>query len=186
MKRADLIGRSNTVIGNLTGLTVDIISKVFTSKCCHFYGTQIWDFSQHCLTDFTVAWNKCVRRLLCLPNRTHSRFLPGILGSKSPIDQICNMFMKQFRNMTYSKNEFVRYVAKRSVVANSIIGSNLNFIGKFYGVKLSRKVRIPKLYKDSCTQEDKCTVIAIRDLLKGLTPFSNLDSHAFLHYLCIN
>ena len=186
MKRSDLIGRSNTVIGNLSGLTVDIISKVFTSKCCHFYGTQIWDFSQHCLTDFTVAWNKCVRRLLCLPNRTHCRFLPGILGSKSPIDQICNMFMKQFRNMTISRNEFVRYVAKRSAVANSIIGINLNFIYKFYGLRVARNVRTTQLYKDLCNEEDKCTIIAIRDLLKGQAPFSNLDSRNFLYYLCIN
>ena len=72
MKRSDLIGRVNTVLGNLHGVPRESVMKVFRSKCCHYYGSQAWQLDQNCVKDFATMWNRCVRRLLCLPNRTHS------------------------------------------------------------------------------------------------------------------
>jgi hypothetical protein len=188
MKRSDLVGRVNTVIGNLSGLPADIISKVFKTKCCHFYGTQIWDFNNHrSLKEFLVMWNRCVRRLLCLPHRTHCRFLPHIVGSRSPHDQICSMFLRQVKTMMLSDNDVVRYFANRHNFKNSIIGSNIEYIYRYYELpRQYSNVFDVQIKKDDCNDNDQFTIVAIKDLLFCQTIFSNAEKFLLLNYLCIN
>ena len=68
MKRADLIGRTNVVLGTLSGLQNDVINKVFQSQCCHFYGAQAWNLTDPAISKFVTMYNRCVRRMLGLPH----------------------------------------------------------------------------------------------------------------------
>ena len=94
IKRGELAGRTNTMLGTLNCLSGDILMKVFASKCCHYYGCQTWQFSQCTVKYYSTMWNRCVRRLLNLPNTTHCRYLSQLAGITSPHDQICHTFLK--------------------------------------------------------------------------------------------
>ncbi len=52
MKKSDLIQRVNTLLVTLGQNTDIIISKVFTSKCAHFYGAQAWNLKDNAFEDF--------------------------------------------------------------------------------------------------------------------------------------
>ncbi len=81
MKKSDLIQRVNTLLVTPRQSTDTIISKVFTSKCVHFYGAQAWNFKDKAFVDFQRAWNRCVRRLLKLPYETHKIYLSSLVGT---------------------------------------------------------------------------------------------------------
>ena len=185
MKRSDIFGRVNTVIGNLTGVSPNIVSKVFTAKCCHFYGTQIWDFTQGSLRDFTVAWNRCVRRLLCLPNKTHCRFLVYLIDSQDPHDRICNTFIRQVICMKNSENQLVKHIAIRGKNSETIIGKNSNYISQHYGMH-TKDILKSTVSLERCTSEDLCTIRAIKDIINGNVKFTELECAMFVNYLCTN
>ncbi len=52
MKKSNLIQRVNNLLVTLGQSTDTIISKVFTSKCAHFYGAQAWNFKDKAFEDF--------------------------------------------------------------------------------------------------------------------------------------
>ncbi len=80
MKKCDLIQRVNTFLVTLGRSTETIISKVFTSTCAHFYGTQAWNLKDMTAEEFQRAWNRCIRRLLKLQYETHRRYLSSLVG----------------------------------------------------------------------------------------------------------
>ena len=177
VKRSDLVGRVNTAIGNLQGVPAGGLVQVFRSKCCHYYGSQAWQYDQGCLKDFTTMWNRCVRRLLNLPNRTHTRFLPEITQMLSPSVQIARMFIKQVDSMMSSDNKFVKYLAKRAeLYANTIIAGNL------YVIEQS-KLSCPR----QLSKEDLCTTSIIKDLVfRDVPVLSTLQQLQLLHSLCVD
>ena len=191
MKRSDLVGRVNTIVGSLHQLTPDIIAKMFASQCCHYYGTQTWQFSSSTLGDFSTMWNRCVRRLLNLPNKTHRRFLPHLVSMKSPSDQICKGFLSLYQTMKNSENDSVKFLAIRGTDdARSIISRNLHFICKSYQCPAQDISDLKGLAVTSylCSDEDLCAIEVIRDIIDH-----NLDSlyskHELSDYLnsvCIN
>ena len=190
-KRSDLVGRVNTVSGNLYELSNDIIMKMFSSQCCHYYGTQTWQFSTSTVGHFGTMWNRCVRRLLNLPNRTHCRFLPHLANIRSPVDQICGSFLRLVSTMENSDNDSIKYLADIGTKdARSIIGGNLNFISEFYkcsvnAFKMKTKYSISMT---ECSNVDSATVQAIKDAMSGnLEHFFNLNELSeFMNSLCVN
>ncbi len=104
MKKSDIIQRVNTLLVTLGQSTDTIISKIFTSKCAHFYGAQAWNFKDKAFEDFQRAWNPCVRRLLKLPYQTHSRYIPSLVGTSSAKHQIYTRFVKLVSKMENSGN----------------------------------------------------------------------------------
>ena len=190
-KRSDLVGRVNSVSGNLYELSNDIIMKMFSSQCCHYYGTQTWQFSTSTVGHFRTMWNRCVRRLLNLPNRTHCRFLLHLANIRSPVDQICGSFLKLLSTMENSDNDSIKYLADIGTKdARSIIGGNLNFISEFYkcsvnAFKMKTKYSISMT---ECSNVDSATVQAIKDAMSGkLEHFFNLNELSeFMNSLCVN
>ncbi len=88
MNKSNLIQRVNTLLVTLRRSTDTIISKVFTSKCDHFYGTQAWNFKDKAFEDFQRAWNRCVRRLLKLQYETPKRYFPSLVCTSGAKHQI--------------------------------------------------------------------------------------------------
>ncbi len=114
MKRSDLVGRVNNLIVTLGKSKDAIVRKVFNSECAHFYGAQAWSFDDKHVRDFQIMWNRCVRRVLCLPYRTHTRYLPHILGVCNATDEIYSRFINMVNVMQNSKNVRIQYVANMS------------------------------------------------------------------------
>lgn len=188
LKKSDLVGRVNVIVGSLHELSSDIILKMFASQCCHYYGTQTWQLYEPVLRDFTTMWNRCVRRLLSLPNRTHCRFLPKLANMKDPTDQICSTFLRLFKTMQNSSNEIVKFMAERGMNdAQSIIGGNLHFMCRRYNLTRRQLVSMSQLVS-KCTDVDLCSVQVIKDILQnGLRHiFSDTELFEFFNEICCN
>jgi hypothetical protein len=187
LKRGDLAGRTNVIVGNLHQMSSDIILKMFSSQCCHYYVTQIWQFSKSSLGDFCMMWNCCVRRLLKLPNMTHCRFLPLLANMKSPGDQICGMFVGLLRSMRQNDNHVVKFLIETVLNdARSYVGYNLHYISRRYGCQSSDILKGCKLALSNCTSKDKQTIQGIKDILNGhLSHFmTNTEQYEFFNFLC--
>ena len=105
MKRSDLVYRVNHSTATLGKCGKTAIVNIFNSKCCHFYGTQSWNFSDRNIKQFETMWNRSVRRILDLPLLTHCILLPGLIGKLSAIEQIYCRFFKMYIGMLRSENK---------------------------------------------------------------------------------
>ena len=74
VKKGDHVGGVNSVTVNLAGMSDQVIMQVFNSQCCHYYGSAAWNLTDKHVSQFYAMYNKCVRRLLNLPYKTHTRF----------------------------------------------------------------------------------------------------------------
>jgi hypothetical protein len=145
IKRGELAGKTNSIIGNLNNLSSQILITVFRSKCCHYYGCQTWLFSQT-VRDYNAMWNRCIRRVLNLPTTTHCKFLPQLTGIVYPQDQICRTFLKMIRTMNSSDNSIVKFFVARSLIdKRTVISSNLQYIETNYDVNIDSSLTMPSL-----------------------------------------
>ena len=77
-------GAVNKLFASFKGLDSNIMCTLFQSYCCSFYGSQLWDLSSIGFQKFCVQWNKAVRRLLNVSNRTHT-WLLGPLSNQTHV-----------------------------------------------------------------------------------------------------
>ena len=70
-KKGDLIGRVNSMTANFGGAPTEVLKTLFTSQCSHLYGCQSWNLADKSTNTFMTTWNRCVRRVLNLPYRSH-------------------------------------------------------------------------------------------------------------------
>jgi hypothetical protein len=172
MKRNDLFGRVNFIIGRYGGLPMDVLIKIFNAQCCHFYGCQSWNLSHPKVSLFHTAFNRCVRRLLHLPNTTHTRYLPLLIGLPSSREQICSRFDKVIENVKSLNNTTVKFIITKALSdCNSVCYKNQN-ISKL-------------LEKTVLTEDDLCIVEAIKEL-KNVVIFDCDESQEFINSLCSN
>ena len=187
MKKSDFVGRVNNLISFSPQLTSrNVLMTVFRSQCCHFYGMQAWQLSDPSVTDFYTMWNKCVRRLLNIPRTTHRRFLPHLAEMKKPVDRICTMFINMLKKMLKSENEFINFIARRSLrSSNSIIAMNTEYILSLYR---SSDIHSATMNSNLCSDEDLSVVQAIKDILDGnlLNVIDKVDFFEILYFLCTN
>jgi exonuclease III len=184
-KRGDLASRVNKMLGSLGGASDDVLIKVFYSQCCHFYGTSAWRLNDRSVQQFHTMYNRCVRRVLELPYRTHTRFLPLLSGSANSQDQVVARFVKMLCTALDSDNSLIRYITNNGLImATSIIGSNIDFISDKFSIQ-RREVRTYNYrehYKICVTQDDICSIKAIKEL-KVDNSFK--DFYDFVNYLCV-
>ena len=100
IKRGDLVGRVNGILANFNYVSVDVKLKLLGSQCAHFYGCQAWNLNDNNIQQFYSMYNQCVRRLLQLPYRTHTRLIPHLTGRPSVEDQIAKRARKFISTVT--------------------------------------------------------------------------------------
>lgn len=91
-KKGNLIGR-NTLIANLGDAGNNILSRLFSAKCVHFYSAQMWQFANSHTKQFHTTWKRCVNRILHLPHLTHIRFLPYLVDTPNSFNQVASHFI---------------------------------------------------------------------------------------------
>ena len=100
--------------------------KLFKTFCMSLYGALFWDLGSKNTASFYVTWRKCIRQLMNLPYRTHSRFLP-VLCEDIPVDyQLFKRVNKMFWNLRRSVNPCLKLCVKLLEK-----GSMSNFFKKF-------------------------------------------------------
>jgi len=111
-QRSSFNGSVNKLIGTYGGLQYPVISQLFKSYCCSFYGSQLWNFSSSGFNACCIQWNKAIRLIFNLPYQTHTWLLGPIWGQFHISVQL---YVKSLRFMHYmlnSSNRIVSYVGK--------------------------------------------------------------------------
>ena len=175
LKTSEMIFSTNSLCSNFYAAPIDAKCALFKSYCTSYYGCETWLLSnQNINTVMQIKWNKCIRRLLCLPYKTHRYILPVISNIPTVTNQIHRRIAKFYNKMTVSDNELINYMYKRFINDNmSIIGNNMSF-----------------LYKNNngnaLSIHQRCTVDAIRELIDGpaVANFSLDDVQQLVNCLC--
>jgi len=130
VKRGDLVGRVNSILANFNFVSNDVKLKLFFSQCAHLYGCQAWNLGDKCVSRFYTMYNQCIRRVLKLPYRTHTRLLPYLTG-RPGVKSLITRRMRKFINTVIGTQGRVGFLAELSVRNRmSILGRNNDIASK--------------------------------------------------------
>ena len=138
-------------------------------------------------------WNRCSRRILKLPYKTHTRFLPQLLGMPSSMEQIMSRFVNVVKVMLCSDNRTVNYLAKHCIArSGSIMNINLFQTCTETGLEIEQLLNCSKRCKITankyqCSFEDLCAIKAVKELKNdNLNDWTIADCVNFLNFICCN
>ena len=168
-KRRDFYGRVNVLRSLLSDAPEKVILRIFTSKCCHFYGVQAWRLSDKHVGQFYTAWNRAVRLILNLHPATHTRFLPVFAGWDIKI-RITKSSLGLITNMKSHKDRFVHFIGNQgSHNMQSIIGENENSIPT-------------KLHSQTLTDRDKADLSVVMELRRCVNGEMTINNFNFIEF----
>ena len=192
-KKGDFVGRVNTLQATVGGANDEILTKLYSSQCRHFYGSKAWQFDSKFVSQFHIMWSRCSRRFLQLPYKTHTRYLPHLLGIPSSLEQVMSRFVKLVKVMLTNENRTVSYLTKHCLRSSgSIMNINLFHICRETGTNFEELVqthckRLSKIIasKYQCSVEDFCAIKAIKDLRQNITNgWTITDCVSFMNFIC--
>ena len=89
-------------MANYGHLQAPVLSKIFKTFCCNFYGSPIWDFNSTRFRKICTTWNIEVRTVLKLPFDTHCYFLGPLLRQNHIRHQLQGRGIRFLYNMYHS------------------------------------------------------------------------------------
>ena len=121
------------MISKFTHCNVHVKYQLLRSYCMCVYGSSLWDFADPSTETFYVAWRKCIRRLLGVPNTTHCRLLPLILGDLPVQQQLHCRFTKFFSSCLRSDNSLIRLCSTLALNGSqSSVGNSITYLCETY------------------------------------------------------
>jgi hypothetical protein len=131
------IGSVNKLLGNFATLQPTILYNLFNSYCCSFYGSQLWTFNSPGFMKCCTNWNKATRRILCLPNRTHTWMLGPVSNQLHISIQLFIRCLKFIYCLLQSENEIVCCTINNAMInAMSPLGSKIAFFRYKYDIDI--------------------------------------------------
>ena len=186
-KRGDMVGRVNTLLSYYGKAPDAVLCKLFNTQCCHLYGAQAWNLQDRCISDYVTMWNRCVRRTLSLPYRTHTRFLPTFIGRPHVIEQIYGRFVSMVRTMQAYGNQTVQFLVTHALGSpGSITRGNLEVISQRTDVKVCDMLHKKTLRMFNVLNDTEISVInAINELRNHyIDSLDNSEKKDLIEFLC--
>ena len=129
MKCSTFIGSVNKLMANFGHLQAPVLSKIFKTFSCNFYGSPIWDFNSTGFRKICTTWNIGVHTVLKLPFDTHCYFLGPLLRQNHIRHQLQVRGIRFLYNMYLSNNTIVRSCVNHAILdVNSCIGTKFAFL----------------------------------------------------------
>ena len=128
-KRSDCIGYFNKLMSKFAFIQPAIISNLFKTYCCSYYGSILWHYNSHGFYKYCIQWNKSVRKIFSLPNTAHRWLLGPLMGQYHIKHQLYMMDTKLVYNMNmFVKNTIVQECLHNTMYnTNTVIGYKLAF-----------------------------------------------------------
>ena len=73
----------NYFLSRFGHLPAALKSKLFLNFYHSVYGSQLWNLNGKEVSHFEAIWRKPVRRVWCLPARTHTAFISFLMNNRS-------------------------------------------------------------------------------------------------------
>ena len=162
----ELYGKFNLMMAQFSNAQFNVKYCLFKSFCMSMYGSNLWDLSSKDMSIIFVAWRKCIRRLLDLSPRAHSRLL-HLLCDDVPVDiQIHRRFVKFFTSCYQSSNKLLA-LASKLVLNGSRSGTcnSLNYVCYTYNLDKFSLVDHPTYIDHTVNDADLQLVYRIQDFL---------------------
>ena len=137
-KRCDFIGYFNKLMSNFVFIQPAILSNLFKTYCCSYYGSIPWHYNSHGFDKYCIQWNKSVRKIFSLPNTAHRWLLCPLMGQYHIKYQL---YMKDIK-LLYNMNMFVNNTIVQECLhnamynANTVIGYKLAFFRENFNINL--------------------------------------------------
>jgi len=184
-KKADFIVRTNTILANFRAISVKARTVLFISKCCSFYGSQIWSLHSKCIDELEVCWRKATRRLLGLPNTTRSVLLPYLLNCDNLKVQLSRRFFKLLQTIVRGKNRKAIWIVKHGARTGTV-QRNIAYLAKTFQMTdkqiLSGLGRLRRNPRQPEYMQRAGAVLDFMDLFISHDDKDNLNE--ILNYLC--
>ena len=133
-KVADLCSRVNTLKFSLAGANYKVLSRLFTAKCAHAYGSETWLFNDKATQGYWAAYGQGARRLLGVPPSCPSTVIESIIQTKGAPHVNLMKFLNLIKSMKNSDNSRIRFIYDTSNAdARSLMRRNLAFIYEIWG-----------------------------------------------------
>ena len=113
-KKGKFIGQVNKLLVKMSVVPATVRGRLLQTYCCSFHGAQAWDIGSQYVKQLNTEWNKAVRRVMRLPYKTHTRFLPYLVQGKPFNDQHFNRVAKFVKSFIVSKNVHVAFLGQRA------------------------------------------------------------------------
>ena len=78
-----------------------VLSRLFQSYCLSLYGSSIWSLSSSSLHNLEIAFNKILRQIWRLPNRSHT----GIVHLVAKLDSLFNVTFRRSNSLLRAASE---------------------------------------------------------------------------------
>jgi len=137
-KCSSFIGYFNKLYSNFGHLQCDVISMLFKSYCCSFYGSFLWKYQSDGFIKCCTAWNKAVRKIHSLPFRAHRWILGPMLNQYHISYQLYRRDIKMIYQMKVCTNQIVKQCLSVSIHdSNTLIGYKLAFYRSRFALLLN-------------------------------------------------
>ena len=92
--------------------------------------------------------------------------------------------------MLASENEIVRFMATRALHdKRTVIGDNLEYIGRNYGLTINSVLEVPKLMTFHYSDTELSTIAVIKELMNTeihIDIFAPIEMNSLIYFLCTN
>ena len=128
-------------MANFGDLQSHILSQIFKTHCCTFYGSAIRYFNSEGFTKIctTCTWNKGVHTILKLPIRAHTYLLGPLLNQQNIHEQLYVISIRCLYTMYHSSNYNVRTVFYNALYnSKPCIGYKMAHFRNTYAVDITK------------------------------------------------
>jgi len=184
-----MFSKLNLLLRQFIKADCDLKYHLYKLYCLSVYGCQLWDFESPKVSAFFISWRKSVRRIYCLPPRTHCQLLPYICCDTNIDVQLHKRFTRFIFNAIHSNNECVSLACRlalhgsRSAVCNSI-----NYVCHKY--HLNKYISFYDTYPPTLKVVDDEDLVRVASVVRDfvcLRQSENTDNvNDIIEFLCVN
>ena len=137
-KRSDCIGYFNKLMLNFAFIQPAILSNLFKTYCCSYYGSILWHYNSHGFDKYCIQWNKSMRKIFSLLNTVHRWLLVFLMGQYHIKYQLYMKDIKLFYNINMFVNNTIVQECLHNVIynANTVIGYKLTLFRENFNINL--------------------------------------------------
>jgi retron-type reverse transcriptase len=151
---------TNMILSHFRLLPPNVSYSLFKTYCMPLYGCQLLDLDDPAIMKLLTNWRKCIRAVLKLPLRTHSKLLHLICDDYKIEMQLYSRFAKFFRNAANSRNQNISVCAMMALNGSgSRISNSLSVVSHFFNCsRFAITQKIPSMVDFTSDDEDDIVI----------------------------